>query len=119
MLSRTPDPLELSRIYARRFEGAESYRRQVWKVLVDSHIKFTGEKYRTFLDHHIPLTELSLKEALEITGFQTETLIDRFPPYTMPNAPRYLISFLGLYLKLPAAWRFFGQRFLIIASKSS
>ncbi len=225
MISRTPDSTELSRTYARRFRGAESYRSDVWKVLVDRffskyvvsdasvldlgcgygefinniqagrkyamdmnplvkhllagdvtflqqdcsqrwslssdsldvvftsnffehlpdkraltetlnevyrclrpngrliamgpNIKFTGGAYWDFFDHYVPLTELSLKEAAEVAGFRTETVIDRFLPYTMVNAPRYPMSFLKLYLRLPALWRLFGRQFLITAVKGS
>ena len=225
MISRTTDSAELSRTYARRFGGAESYRNDVWKVLADGffskyiepdacvldlgcgygefinniragrkyamdmnphakpllaanvtfleqdcsrpwsvpsdsldvvftsnffehlpekgalvetlneayrclrsngrliamgpNIKFTGGAYWDFFDHHLPLTELSLQEAAEVAGFRTETVIDRFLPYTMVGSRRYPVSFLELYLRLPAAWRFFGRQFLIIAAKGS
>jgi len=79
--------------------------------------KFTGGAYWDFFDHHIALTELSLKEILEITGFRMEVVIARFLPYTMVNTRQYPMWAVSLYLKLPLAWRFAGRQFLLIGAK--
>jgi hypothetical protein len=79
--------------------------------------KFTGGAYWDFFDHHIALTELSLKEILEITGFRMEVVIARFLPYTMVNTRQYPMWAVSLYLKLPLVWRFAGRQFLLIGAK--
>ena len=86
-------------------------------IAMGPNIKYTGGAYWDFFDHHVALTELSLKEAVEIAGFRSETVIDRFLPYSMVNAPRYPVFFLKLYLKAPVLWRWFGQQFLIVVAK--
>jgi SAM-dependent methyltransferase len=82
------------------------------------NIKYVGGAYWDFSDHHLALTELSLKEALEIQDFQVERVIDRFLPYTMVNRRRYPQMFVSLYLKFPIAWKIIGKQFLVIARKS-
>lgn len=86
-------------------------------IAMGPNIKYTGGAYWDFYDHYLQLTELSLKEALELQNFEVISAIDRFLPYTMVNAPQYPIWMFSLYLSLPLAWKFFGKQFLVIASK--
>ncbi len=86
-------------------------------IAMGPNIRYTKGAYWDFFDHHVPLTELSLKEAMEINGFRTELLVPRFLPYTMVNAPRYPAGFLKVYLSLSFLWHLFGQQFLVIASR--
>ncbi|MGA3015597.1 MAG: class I SAM-dependent methyltransferase [Bryobacteraceae bacterium] len=86
-------------------------------IAMGPNIRFVGGAYWDFWDHHLPLTDHSLAEAMRVRGFQIERVIDRFLPYTMVNtrpAPPLLVY---LYLKTPLAWRVFGKQFLIIARK--
>lgn len=86
-------------------------------VALGPNIKYLPGAYWDFWDHHLPLTELSLKEALENRNFIIERCIPRFLPYTMASGPRYPLVFLRLYLRLRLAWRFFGKQFLLVAQK--
>jgi hypothetical protein len=81
------------------------------------NIRFVGGAYWDFVDHHIALTELSVKECLETAGFRSEYVLDRFLPYTMVNAPQYPVAFLWFYLRAPFAWKWFGKQLLVIAAK--
>jgi SAM-dependent methyltransferase len=74
--------------------------------------------YWDFLDHHIPLTERSLQESLELSGFRSIEVIGRFLPYTIINTPRFPMQFVSLYLKLRWLWRWFGAQFLVIVEKA-
>ncbi len=85
-------------------------------VAMGPNIRFVGGAYWDFFDHHLPLTERSLKECLETIGFRSEYVLDRFLPYTMTNA-QYPIAFLRIYLKVSLAWKWFGQQFVVIAIK--
>ena len=82
------------------------------------NIKYLPGTYWEFWDHHLPLTEISMTEALVTRGFKSEESIAKFLPYTMVNQPRYPVFFLSLYLKLRPAWSLFGKQFLVIARKS-
>jgi SAM-dependent methyltransferase len=86
-------------------------------IAMGPNIKLVGGDYWDFFDHHLALTELSLKEAFEIAGLSTEYLLRGFLPYTMVNAPKYPVFMLRIYLRLPFLWKWFGRQFLVIAAK--
>ena len=86
-------------------------------IAMGPNIRFVGGAYWDFFDHHLALTELSVKECFETTGFRPERVVDRFLPYTMVNAPQYPLAFLRLYLRIPFVWKWFGQQFVVIAAK--
>lgn len=81
------------------------------------NIKYLPGAYWDFWDHYLPLTELSLREALENRGYAMEECIPRFLPYTMAGGPQYPVWCLKLYLKLPLVWPIRGRQFLVIARK--
>jgi SAM-dependent methyltransferase len=87
-------------------------------IAMGPNAKYIPGPYWDFFDHHIPLTELSLQEALELAGFRPVEVIARFLPYTMVNAPRYSVGSIALYLKMRWLWRLFGKQFLVIVEKS-
>jgi len=86
-------------------------------IAMGPNIKCVGGAYWDFYDHHLALTELSLKEAFEAAGLQTESVRERFLPYTMVNASAYPLALLRMYLAMPFAWKVLGKQFLVIARK--
>jgi SAM-dependent methyltransferase len=98
---------------------------QAWRCLkpggrliaLGPNIKYLPGAYWDFWDHYLPLTELSLREALENRKFQIARCEPRFLPYTMAGGPRYPMIFLRAYLRLAPAWRLFGKQFLVVATK--
>jgi SAM-dependent methyltransferase len=86
-------------------------------IAMGPNIKFLPGSYWDFWDHYLPLTELSLEEALATRGFEMIRNEDRFLPYTMSAGRRYPLLFLRTYLKVPLAWKVFGKQFLVIARK--
>lgn len=86
-------------------------------IAMGPNIRFLPGSYWDFFDHHVILTERSLAEVLEISGFNIQQAIPRFLPYTMVGGPRYPLAFLKLYLKLPWLWWIKGRQFLVIARK--
>jgi SAM-dependent methyltransferase len=88
-------------------------------ICLGPNVKYLPGRYWDFWDHYLPLTELSLKEGMELAEFTIEHVTAKFLPYSMSRGftpPPFL---LRLYLKLPVLWRVFGQQFLIIACKPS
>ncbi|MCB0323551.1 MAG: class I SAM-dependent methyltransferase, partial [Bdellovibrionales bacterium] len=51
-------------------------------MILQPNIRYVGPAYWDYIDHHIALTEHSLVEALEVSGFEVVQLIARFLPYT-------------------------------------
>jgi SAM-dependent methyltransferase len=86
-------------------------------IAMGPNIKYLPGRYWDFFDHHTILTEVSLGEALEVEGFNLETVVPRFLPYTLVNAPEYPLVCLQIYLILPWLWRLMGRQFLIVANK--
>lgn len=86
-------------------------------VAIGPNIKYLPGEYWDFFDHLVPLTELSLSEALVASGFTIENCYGRFLPYTMSEGRKYPPSFVSLYLRFRPAWRVLGKQFLVIATK--
>lgn len=86
-------------------------------IALGPNIKHLPGAYWDFWDHYLPLTELSLREALENRSFKMERCVAKFLPYTMAGGPRYPVFLLRAYLRLSPAWRLFGKQFLVVALK--
>ena len=88
-------------------------------VCLGPNIRYVPGAYWDFWDHHIPITDASMAEALELHGFSTQRRIARFLPYTMSGNRKMPLVFVRAYLKLPMAWRIFGKQFLVVATRTS
>jgi SAM-dependent methyltransferase len=88
-------------------------------ICLGPNIKYVPGAYWDFFDHYVPLTELSLAEAMVHCGFRIEKQVGRFLPYTMSGGQQPPIWMLQVYLEIPAAWRLFGRQFLIVANKAA
>ncbi|HEX2730887.1 MAG TPA: class I SAM-dependent methyltransferase [Polyangiaceae bacterium] len=86
-------------------------------ALLGPNVRFVPGDYWDFWDHHVPLSERSIAEALELTGFEVVQKLDRFLPYTMSDGRRAPLVLVKAYLRMPWAWRYFGKQFLVIAKK--
>lgn len=84
-------------------------------LVLQPNIRYVGAAYWDYIDHHIALTEESLREALEISGFRITRMIPRFLPYTAKSKLSALSGLVGLYLKLPFLWRIFGKQTFVVA----
>jgi SAM-dependent methyltransferase len=103
-----------------RFTVSEAYRclKQGGRVIcLGPNVKYVPGTYWDFWDHHVPITELSCSELLEITGFRVEKCLPRFLPYSMSLSMKPPLILVRLYLNLPLLWRFWGKQFLIIGRK--
>lgn len=84
-------------------------------IVLMPNIRYLTGRYWDYFDHHIPLTHLSVAEALTITGYRLERVTPRFLPYTVKSArvPKSLLA-LRAYLRMPFAWRILGRQMLVI-----
>ncbi len=94
------------------------------KVLIlQPNIRYVGVRYWDYIDHHIALTEHSLAEALEVSGFSVKKLIPRFIPYTSKSGVGKISSMfstralVSTYLKYPLLWKIFGAQTFVEAVK--
>lgn len=99
--------------------------REVYRVLTSDgrfmvlqpNIRFCARDYWMFFDHITPIDDRAFVEALEINGFETITVIDRFLPYTTKSRLPKSLFLIRMYLHLKLAWRFFGQQSFILSRK--
>lgn len=88
-------------------------------IVLQPNFKYAHKEFYDYLDHSLPLTESSLSEALELTGFSVEVLEPRFLPYSAKKQ-RFNPSWaLRLYLRLKPMWWLFGKQMLIVARSGS
>ena len=71
-------------------------------VCMGPNIRVVNGTYWDFFDHVVALTERSMAEALELSGFEVESAIARFVPYTMVGKPPRPPSFVRAVPALPA-----------------
>jgi SAM-dependent methyltransferase len=84
-------------------------------IAMGPNIKYLADAYWDFWDHHVALSDVSIREALETRGFTTEACIGRFLPYTMSRKRPIPDLFIKAYLNLPPIWPLFGKQFLVVA----
>jgi SAM-dependent methyltransferase len=99
-------------------------------LILQPNIKYVGGRYWDYFDHHTPLTEKSLAEAVQlarstqnprnmaIIGGVNLYIIPRFMPYTVKGRLPVSRILILLYLRLPILWRFFGGQSFIAATKN-
>lgn len=87
-------------------------------IAMGPNIRYLPGEYWDFIDHHLPLSERSLAEALSISGFEMVQVVDRFLPYTTQSRLPQAAWLVRAYLLMPISWRFLGKQFLVIARKT-
>jgi SAM-dependent methyltransferase len=86
-------------------------------LILQPNIRYTGGAYWDFFDHHLPLTERSLVEALGLAGLTPIEVRARFLPFTTKSALPQHPALVWLYLKIPIAQRLLGRQSWIVAAK--
>lgn len=86
-------------------------------IAMGPNVKHLPGTYWDFWDHYLPLTEVSLSEALKNRGMQTQKTVSRFLPYTLVGTKEVPGLAVRIYLRMPLLWRIFGKQFLVIAEK--
>jgi len=87
-------------------------------MILQPNVRLLPGAYWDFFDHHTPLTERSLVEALTMLDMDIRRVIGRFLPYTtkslLPQSP----ALVRLYLRLPWAWWLLGKQSFVLAAKA-
>ena len=86
-------------------------------IALGPNIRYLAGEYWDFFDHYLPLSELSLGEAMTEKGFTLDEQIARFLPYTMSRGGQRPVWMLQLYLKVKLLWPLFGKQFLVVGRK--
>lgn len=86
-------------------------------LALQPNIKYVGGAYWDVLDHHLPLTDVTLVEAAGSLGYEIVEVIPRFLPYTTRSAIPQSPWLVRLYLAVRPAWWFMGQQTWFVARK--
>ena len=87
-------------------------------ILMGPNIRFLADKYWDYFDHHVPLSHLTICEALELHRFSIDHVEPRFLPYTVKGSRLRLRALVHLYLSLrPLSSLFLGKQFFIVATR--
>lgn len=86
-------------------------------LILQPNIRFLNGSYWDFVDHHLPLTDRTLVEALTMIDMQIQEVIPRFLPYTTRSLLPQHPVFVRLYLMFPIVWRILGKQSWIIGGK--
>lgn len=88
-------------------------------IVLQPNIRYVGAAYWDFIDHRVALTEKSLVEAANAAGFEVETLVPRFLPYSTKSRLPRSGRLVRAYLRFPLAWRILGKQTLLVARARS
>lgn len=87
-------------------------------LLVGPNARVIPGAYWDYFDHHVPLTDRSLAEALRLGGFEIVHLEARFLPYTVKSRLPRAAWLVSLWLALrPLFGRVLGAQFYLVARK--
>ena len=86
-------------------------------IAMGPNVRYVPGAYWDFIDHHLPLSERSLCEAVCLAGLEPTRVIDRFLPYSTRSALPQAPIFVRTYLHFPLAWKILGKQFLVVAER--
>lgn len=87
-------------------------------IVLMPNVRYLPGKFWDYLDHHVPLTHVSLVEALELSGFDPEVVIPKFLPYTVKDSRLPVREeLIRLYLRLPIVWKLLGKQMFVVARR--
>ncbi len=86
-------------------------------LVLQPNLRVLGGAYWDFIDHHIPLTDRTLVEALTLVGLQVTEARSRFLPYTTRSRIPQHPFLVRLYLMFPPVWYILGGQAWIVAIK--
>lgn len=86
-------------------------------IILQPNIRYLYKYYWDFFDHYIPLSDKSMTEALQITGFKIEYALPKFLPYTTKSRIPQNPLLVKIYLKIPLLWKAMGRQMFILGRK--
>ncbi|MET0592205.1 MAG: class I SAM-dependent methyltransferase [Polyangiaceae bacterium] len=87
-------------------------------LVLGPNLKYCMRSYFDYFDHHLPLTDGSMAEALRMSGFTITEQLPQTLPFTIHSRLPTWPPLISLYLRVPLAWKVFGAQFFIVAAKS-
>jgi len=88
-------------------------------LILGPNFRFCYKQYFDFFDHHLPLTEKAVVEALQLADFEIKVVEPRTLPFTFKSRLPTYPWMVRLYLRLPLLWKLFGAQFFVVGLKTS
>jgi SAM-dependent methyltransferase len=89
-------------------------------ILMGPNVRLLPGRYWDYFDHHVPLSDRSLSEALLMRAFRLRHVEASFLPYTVKDSGPRWPWLVEAYLALrPISSQLLGKQFLIVAEKAS
>jgi SAM-dependent methyltransferase len=86
-------------------------------LVLGPNIRYASRVYWDFFDHHLPLSDRSMAEALETCGFRIEHARARFLPYTTKSKLPPWPVLVRLYLRCRPLQLIFGKQMFLVAAR--
>ena len=86
-------------------------------LVLQPNIRYAYKEYWDYFDHYLPLSHLSLTEALHLSGFSVDEVRPRFLPYTFKSRLPKSTGLLKVYLRLGPLQVLAGKQMFLLASK--
>lgn len=83
-------------------------------AVMGPNFRYCKNEYFDMADHTVVLTHNAVAEHLHWAGYTVERVVPRFLPYSFRGRLPAKPALTRLYLRLPLAWRLFGQQFLVV-----
>lgn len=84
-------------------------------AILGPNYRYCSGEYWDFADHYVALTHLAIAEHLYAAGFEPQTVIPRYLPYSFRSGLPPSPALTRMYLGFRPAWRLLGKQFLVIA----
>lgn len=88
-------------------------------LILQPNIRYAYKEYWDYFDHYLPLSHLSMVEALQLAAFTIEEVRPRFLPYTFKSRLPKSGFLLRVYLRLPPLHLMFGKQMFLVAAKAA
>jgi ubiquinone/menaquinone biosynthesis C-methylase UbiE len=85
-------------------------------AVLGPNFKYCAKEYFDCADHVLALTEVSVQEHLYAAGFDIQSVLPRYLPYSFRGRLPPSEHLTRLYLRNPWAFRLLGKQFLVIAA---
>jgi hypothetical protein len=84
-------------------------------LILQPNFRYVGAAYFDFIDHQVVLTDRSLVEVLETSGFRVTYMKKRFLPYTSKSRLPKWPWLVQLYVRCPPLHWLCGQQTFVVA----
>ncbi len=86
-------------------------------AVLGPNFRYCAAEYFDCADHVLAFTHVAIAEHLYVAGFEPTAVHPRYLPYSFRGRLPPSAALTRRYLRLPAAWRFLGKQFLVVAER--